>query len=481
MFIRLTTKKDKLTNKIYSNYQLVESYRTPKGPRQRILLTIGSQLNLDKKERKILSNRIEEILANIQTFFPCEPKIEKLAHEFVAKILEKKAVSNQEKKQKEELDRKTKKIEESHNRHVDLNSLRTYQARTIGTEYILHEAIKMLNLDKCFSDLGMKEQDCKLAIASIIDQLSSKEQYNPIIVMDAGLASKKNLLWLKENQYPYITVVRRKSKQLIDAEELSEWKTVKKTADNEVTAVWKKSENSDERCLCCISTARARKEKKAQNKKQETFEKELTSLKEGLFKSRCLKDSQLVEQKIGKFKEKHKKIARFYEIAVKHCEKTGNAQNLSWKVDQEKINNDFGGSYYLRTSVQNVSEEKLWRLYTMLSQVESAFEEMKSTLGLRPVYHQLEHRIDGHMWITLLAYHLTHTIRYQLQVHGIDLSWKSIRDIMNTQVRVSTKVNQTNGKTCHIRTTTEAEPMQKKILQALGLPFKALKRLIVEY
>jgi transposase len=215
-------------------------------------------------------------------------------------------------------------------------------------------------------------------------------------------------------------------------------------------------------------------------KKQEKFERELTSLKEGFSKSRCLKASQLVEQKIGRLKEKHKRIARFYKIRAEHCEETGNAQNLSWEVDQEKINNDFGGGYYLRTSVQNVSEEKLWRLYTMLSQVESAFEEMKSTLGLRPVYHQLEHRTDGHMWITLLAYHLTHTIRYQLQEHGIDLSWKSIRDIMRTQVRVSTKVNQSDGKTCHIRTTTEAEPMQKKILQALGLPFKALKRLIVE-
>ena len=122
----------------------------------------------------------------------------------------------------------------------------------------------------------------------------------------------------KLHKYPYITVVRQKSKKLIDAEELDKWKTIKKTSDNEVTAVWKKSENDDERCLLCVSTAQARREGEMQKKKQEKFERELTSLKEGLFKSRCLKASQLVERKIGRLKEKHKRIAKFYEITVDH-------------------------------------------------------------------------------------------------------------------------------------------------------------------
>lgn len=613
MFIRLTTKKDKNTNKIYNNYQLVESYRTPKGPRQRIILTVGSQLNLDKNDRKILANRIEEILSNQKTFIPYEPEIERLANEFAIKILEK----NRENKQnfKDTSPSQEEEEEEACNTHVNLNSLKTYQARTIGAEYTLYETAKKLNLDKCLLSLGMKEQDCKLALAliiaraafpgserrtfhllqnssateellhldsgsyslkqlyevsdklllhkekieehleakekelfqleeaiilydltntyfegsmkknpkakhgrskekrsdcplvtmglvldeqgfpkrskffsgnvgepitleSIIRALSNKKKVQPIVVMDAGLATEKNLLWLKENDYAYLTVFRQKSKKLLEAEDAGEWKLIKKTSNNEVMAVWKKHEKTDERCLKCVSTARAQKDKSIQKGKQEKLEKELEKLREGLSKSRCLKESKLVEQKIGRLKEKYKRIARFYEIIVEHCEKTGNATNLFWKVDQEKIETDFKGSYYLRTSMQDITEEKLWHLYTMLTQVERAFEEMKSTLGLRPVYHHLEHRTDGHMWITLLAYHLTHSIRYQLQLDGNDLSWKSIRDIMRTQIRVSTKINQTNGQTCHIRTTTEAEPMHKKILHSLGLPFKALKKLV---
>ena len=318
-------------------------------------------------------------------------------------------------------------------------------------------------------------------LQSMVEALSSRAEEKPIVVMDAGLATDKNLLWLKENHYPHLTVVRQKSEKLVKAEESGDWKIIKKTATNEVTAVWKKHEQSHERYLHCMSTARAKKEQEMQTAKQQKLEKELTELKEGLSKPQYMKSSKLVEQKIGRLREKYKRIAKFYTIAVEHCEETGRATNLSWEVDQEKVHADFEGSYYLRTSVQDISEEKLWQIYIMLTQVESAFREMKSTLGLRPVYHHLENRVDGHMWITLLAYHLTHSIRHQLQLDHIDLSWNSIRDIMGTQIRVSTKINQADGKTCHIRTTTEAEPMHKEILKSLKLPLKALKKVVVTY
>jgi len=55
----------------------------------------------------------------------------------------------------------------------------------------------------------------------------------------------------------------------------------------------------------------------------------------------------------------------------------------------------------------------------MLTDIEDAFRCMKSELGLRPIYHQKETRCDGHIFITLLAYHLLHTIHFKLRQRKI--------------------------------------------------------------
>ena len=61
--------------------------------------------------------------------------------------------------------------------------------------------------------------------------------------------------------------------------------------------------------------------------------------------------------------------------------------------------------------------------------LEAAFRSLKTELGFRPVYHQKEKRVDAHLFISVLAYHLLHTIRYQLKEQKITMSWQSIRQI----------------------------------------------------
>ena len=100
---------------------------------------------------------------------------------------------------------------------------------------------------------------------------------------------------------------------------------------------------------------------------------------------------------------------------------------------------------------------------------------MKSSLGLRPVYHQKEHRVDGHLWITVLAYHLIQNCLYQLAKQGINYNWKTIRAIMGSRIRVTTQAKTKDGKTLYHRSTTKAEGEQVKIYQALGLSPQILK------
>ena len=90
MFIRNTTKLDRKTGNKYTSYQLVEAYRTKSGPRQKILLTVSSDVILSPIERKELANRIEEIVSGHSQMLPSSEQIEVLDQHFANLLLQKK-------------------------------------------------------------------------------------------------------------------------------------------------------------------------------------------------------------------------------------------------------------------------------------------------------------------------------------------------------------------------------------------------------
>jgi transposase len=123
----------------------------------------------------------------------------------------------------------------------------------------------------------------------------------------------------------------------------------------------------------------------------------------------------------------------------------------------------------LRTNEVHWNEQTLWRTYIMLTDLEAVFRALKSELGLRPVYHQKTGRVDAHLFISVLAYHLVHTLRLQLKAQGIHLSWESVRLQLEGQDRVTVILRRDDGKLYHIRKATRPEPRQQIILDALGL------------
>ena len=105
----------------------------------------------------------------------------------------------------------------------------------------------------------------------------------------------------------------------------------------------------------------------------------------------------------------------------------------------------------------------------MLTDLEAVFRSLKSELGLRPVFHHHTERVSGHLFISVLAYHLVHTIRFQLKACGIHLSWECLRQALAGQVRVTVELKREEGKTLHGRQTTRPEPRQQLIDDALRI------------
>ena len=117
----------------------------------------------------------------------------------------------------------------------------------------------------------------------------------------------------------------------------------------------------------------------------------------------------------------------------------------------------------------------LWRTYTQLSQLESVFRSLKTDLGLRPVYHKVQRRVErverveGHLFISVLTYHFVHTLRLQLKAEGIDDAWGTLCEALGTQQRLTTTLQRRDGRTVHVRKATRPEPHQQAIARILGL------------
>ena len=174
--------------------------------------------------------------------------------------------------------------------------------------------------------------------------------------------------------------------------------------------------------------------------------------------------------KIGRLKQKYSRVSSQYTISVTKDEKSDNAVNITWKQQARPETTDtHPGVYCLRTSQTGWDEATLWNTYTMLTDLEAVFRSLKSELGLRPVYHQIAQRVSGHLFITVLAYHLVHVIRVKLRQAGITSSWSTIRQILSTQCRVTVSMQCKNGSTVHVRKSTRPEPNQQQIFSALGV------------
>jgi len=304
-----------------------------------------------------------------------------------------------------------------------------------------------------------------------MEKKSSPNLFKPekaTIVMDAGIASENNIKWLKDNQYPYIVVSRKRHRQFNEHESV----VVKQDQDCIVKAQKVINPENNEVLLYCHSTRKEKKEQAINDRFTTLFEEALTNLESGLHKTRCLKKYDKVLEKIGRLKQQYSKAAKHYNIKISKDDKSGNAVKINWtRKTNANTKDDLPGVYCLRTSHMEFNEDTLWNIYTMLTDLEAVFRSLKSELGMRPVFHQITKRVTGHLFISVLAYHLVHSIRYQLKKYHISNSWSYLRKQLAGQNRVTISMRCKNRDVVHIRKSTRPEPRQQNIYSVLGICF----------
>ena len=74
------------------------------------------------------------------------------------------------------------------------------------------------------------------------------------------------------------------------------------------------------------------------------------------------------------------------------------------------------GAYLLRTNLDPMDPDALWRQYVQLTEVEAAFRALKSELAIRPIWHHIQRRVEAHILVAFLGYCLWVCLKQKLKV-----------------------------------------------------------------
>jgi transposase len=286
-----------------------------------------------------------------------------------------------------------------------------------------------------------------------------------LVVMDAGIATEENIQWLRTQGYRYLVVSRERQRQFDAAAA-----TTLTTAGGDALAIQRVADaDAEEVRLYCFSECRARTEEGISQRFTERFEAALQALHEGLARPRTTKRIDKLWERIGRLKANSHGVGQHDVIEIVPDATGTLAQAIRWER-QAVVGTmlTHPGVYCLRTNEMTWEAEQLWRTYVTLTDLEAVFGSLKSELGLRPVYHRTEGRVDGHLFIAVLAYQFVQLIRRRLRAQGISERWSTLRDLLAGQCRVTASFCRADGRTLHVRKATRAEPAQLAIIQALG-------------
>jgi len=329
-------------------------------------------------------------------------------------------------------------------------------------------------------------------LKGMIDDLDNKtgsRKEQKTIVMDAGIASEENIKWLKGEKYHYIVVNRGKAAFEYDFEDME---VIKEGEQKEIEIKVKRYEYQNEVYILCHSKKKQQKERSIRHRMEQLFIGRLNYYKEGLSKKGRTKSYYKMIELIGRLKEKYPKVAKLYTIEIVPEKRQRNDRDMKklkvkdilWqKRENYEYEEEKEGSYILRTDRTDLTNKEIWNLYIMLRRIEYSFLSMKSHLGFRPNFHQLERRVDAHLFISVIAYHIMHIIEYKLQQRKDNRRWATIRDLLKTHSRVTITFNRKmqDGAIAKqiIRLTTKLEETHADIYMKLNLNGKPLPRKIL--
>ena len=184
-----------------------------------------------------------------------------------------------------------------------------------------------------------------------------------------------------------------------------------------------------------------------------------------------LTSSQTLLLKLGAAKGKYRAAWRLIDIVMPESKTHSANITFSFRLNRQKLTEVYRreGRYLLRTNLCGKQPAQLWQFYIQLVEIEAAFKNLKDDLELRPIYHQLQSRIEGHIFVAFIAYCLHVTLRARLRPLAGGLTPRSVLDKFAALQMLDVKFPTTDGRTLILSRYTEPDTDHKLLLEQLRL------------
>jgi transposase len=295
-------------------------------------------------------------------------------------------------------------------------------------------------------------------------------------IADRGMASAKNLAWLRETGRRYI-IGAPKSELKKFASELAAshgWRTVREGVEVKLA----RHPETDETVILCRSADRGAKEQAMHDKFSRRIETALERLAARIAKSKRRLDPAKVNRQIGRILQQNQRAAARFSIALDPDERPAglrltvgcNASFDDWAALSE-------GAYLLRSNIDDWTDQQLWKAYIQLTQAEAAFRIQKDQLNLRPIWHQHEERVQAHILVCFLAFVLWKSLEMWQQRAGLGNSPRTIlEELARIQSHDVVLPTAAHGQ-IRLRCVTQPDAAQAALLDRLGVVLPKRMRL----
>jgi transposase len=322
-------------------------------------------------------------------------------------------------------------------------------------------------------------QDRKM-LGKMLDLIDKRVGLKPgqTVVVDRGMAYDDNLKEITDRNLHYIVASRQSERDLwlADFEDMEGFEQVIRQPSprnpfQKKSHIQVKMRQGDEGTLVlCLSSERKEKDRAIREKQEGRFLADVGKLEERVRSGGLVKPVKIGEA-IGRVKERYPRVARYY--AFEYDAKT---KKLTCNLDRAKRSKaeKLDGSYILKSDRGDLSANETWRFYMLLTRAENAFRSMKSPLLMRPIHHQREERVETHIFLSVLAYHLLVAIEKTLLDQEVHTSWATVRETLRTHQVCTVVLPADGGSVLRIRRASTPEPQHVELYELLSVPTKIM-------
>ena len=278
-----------------------------------------------------------------------------------------------------------------------------------------------------------------------------------IWVMDRGIPTEDTLAQMRRADPPVSYLVGTPKGRLSQLEKAllgQPWQAVRQGVDVKLLP------QEEELYVLAQSRARIHKERAMRRRKLKWLWGRLKEIS-----AMSLKREELL-MKLGAARSKARAGWRLLDIKI-----SPDSASFSYALNRKRLRRvrRREGRYLLRTNLCGRDPAQLWQFYIQLVEVEAAFKNLKDDLQLRPIYHQLEERIEAHIFVAFLAYCLHVTLRARLKPLAPGLTARAVLDKLAAVQMLDVHFPTTDGRRLVLTRYTELNTDQKMLLKQLDL------------